>query len=102
MGIVVTPPLATYATSGEIVHSRLYALIAQIVVTAKGVDLIRGQLTEISYKLNHLINAAPQLITQSKHAERGMVTIPTDDVLALFVQECHEQRVFIVEATPER
>ena len=102
VGVIETPSLATNATSSKIIHSWLYTLVAQVVVATKGIDLVGSQFAEIGYELCHLINTPPKLITKSKHTKRGMMTIPTKNIFALLVQECHEQRILIVEATPER
>ena len=101
MGGIAAPGLTADATGGEIVHAGLHALIAEVVVAAKGIDLVGCQLAEVGNERSHLVDAAPEFVAQCKHTERGMVAIPPEDVLALLVEECHEQRVLVVETAPE-
>ena len=101
MGIVVAPALTAYTTSSKIVHAFLHALVTKVVVRAEGIDLIRGYLPEVLNELGHLVNAAPQFVTQSKHPEGGMMAIGAQDILALLVEELHKHRVLVIETAPE-
>ena len=102
VGVVVAPTLSAYTTGGEIVHARLHTLIAEIVVRAEGIDLVWSYLTEILDEFSHFVNAAPKFITQSKHPEGWMMTIPAQDILALFVEKGHQRVILLIETTPER
>ena len=62
MGVVVAPAFPTNTTRREVIHPRLYTLITQIVVGAKGIDLIWCNLTEISDEFCHFIDITPELI----------------------------------------
>ena len=101
MCVVVSPTFATYATSCKVVHTLLDALIAQVVIRAEGVDFIRSNLTEVFDEFGHFIDAAPKFITKSEHTEGWMMAVGAQDILALFMQEVHQERVLIVEIAPE-
>ena len=59
MGVVVSPAFATYSACREVVHSFLHPLIAQVIVGAKGIDLVWCNLLEILDEFGHFVNAAP-------------------------------------------
>ena len=62
MGVVVAPAFTTNSTGCEVVHTWFHTLIAQIVVGAEGIDLIRCYLTEISDEFSHFIDVPPEFI----------------------------------------
>ena len=102
MGIVFAPVLATDAASSEVVHSLFHPLVTKVVVAAKGIVFVGSYLTEVIDKLLHLVDASPQFIAQSHHAEGRMMPIFSQDVLTLLMEECHQRFVLIIEGTPER
>ena len=102
MGIVFAPFLASDAASGEVIHSFFYSLITEIVIAAEGIVFIGRNLAEIIHKLLHLIDVAPEFITQRHHSERWMMTIFSEDILAFLMQERHQPFIHLIEGTPER
>src|SRR3712207_8647081 len=60
----------SYAAGSEVIHAGFHALIAQVVVTAKGKEHSGRQTTVVIDKGFHLFNASPQLIAQPKHHKR--------------------------------
>ena len=101
MGVVFTPSLTTYTTSGKVIHTLFYALIAKVIIGAKGIELIRGNLTEICDEIGHLLDTSPKFIAQGEHTERRMMAIGAQDILTLFMEELHQNRVFRIEVAPE-
>src|SRR3712207_9506620 len=81
----------SYAAGSEVIHAGFHALIAQVVVTAKGKEHSGRQTTVVIDKGFHLFNASPQLIAQPKHHKRRMVGVASENVLALFVKETHQR-----------
>ena len=59
VGIVVAPAFTSDTTGGEIVHPRLHALIAQVIVGTKGVELVGTNGTEILDETFHGVDASP-------------------------------------------
>ena len=85
MGTVVTPALSANTTGSEVVHARLYTLIAEVVIRAECIDLVRRDFTEICDEFGHFFDAAPEFVAKGEHTEGGMMTIPAQDVLTLFM-----------------
>ena len=102
MGIVFAPFLASDSASGEVIHSFFYSLITEIVIASKGIVLIGCNLAEIIHKLLHLVDVAPEFITQRHHSERRMMTVFSEDIFAFLMQERHQPFIFLIERTPER
>ena len=102
MGVVRAPCLAAHPTGGEVVHAGLYTLIAKVVIGAEGEVYLWTDTTELFYETSHLIDAAPQLIAQGEHDERGMTAIGLQDAHAFLEQVVHERTVIGIEVTPER
>ena len=59
VGIVVAPAFTSDTTCGEIVHSRLYSLVAQVIVGTKGVELVGTDGTEILDETFHGVDTSP-------------------------------------------
>ena len=102
MGVIAAPGLTAHTTGREVVYAGADPQVAQVVVRAKGIELVRGYAAEVIDKLLHPVNAAPQLVAQGEHSERGVMSVPTQDIHPLLVQEVHEQGVLVVEIAPER
>ena len=102
MGIVFTPSLTTDATSGEVIHPLFHPLVPEIVVAAKGIVFVGSYLTEVIHKLLHLVDASPEFIAQSHHAEGRMMAVFSQDILTLLMQERHQLLVFLIKGAPER
>ena len=102
VGIVLAPSLASNAASGEVVHSFLYSLITEIVIASEGIVFIRCNLAEIIHKLLHLVDVAPEFITQRHHSERRMMTVFSEDIFAFLMQERHQPFIFLIEGAPKR
>ena len=102
MSIVFAPSLASNAASGEVIHSFFYSLITEIVIAAEGIVFIGRNLAEIIHKLLHLVDVAPEFITQCHHSERWMMTVFSEDIFAFLMQERHQPFILLVERTPER
>ena len=102
MSIVFAPSLTSDSASGEVIHSFFYSLITEIVIASEGIVFIGRNLAEIIHKLLHLIDVAPEFITQRHHSERWMMTIFSEDILAFLMQERHQPFILLVERTPER
>ena len=102
MSIVFAPSLASDAASGEVIHSFFYSLITEIVIASEGIVFIWRNLAEIIHKLLHLVDVAPEFITQRHHSERWMMTIFSEDIFAFLMQERHQPFILLVERTPER
>ena len=102
MSIVFTPSLTSDAASGEVIHSFFYSLITEIVIASEGIVFIWRNLAKIIYKLLHLVDVAPEFITQRHHSERWMMTIFSEDILAFLMQERHQPFILLVKRTPER
>ena len=102
MSIVFAPSLASDATSGEVIHSFFYSLITEIIIASEGIVFIWRNLAEIIHKLLHLIDVAPEFITERHHSERRMMTVFSEDILAFLMQERHQPFILLVERTPER
>ena len=102
MGIVFAPSLASDSASGEVIHSFFYSLITEIVIASEGIVFIRRNLAEIIHKLLHLVDVAPEFITQRHHSERWMMTILPQDIHSLLMQKGHEFLILLVKRTPER
>ena len=84
--------------AGAIVQAR----IPKVVIGAKGEVYLWADTTELFYETSHLIDAAPQLIAQGEHDERGMTAIGLQDAHAFLEQVVHERTVIGIEVTPER
>ena len=102
MSIVFAPSLASDAASGEVIHSFFYSLITKIVIASEGIVFIWRNLAEIIHKLLHLVNVAPEFITQRHHSERWMMTILPQNIHSLLMQKGHEFLILLVKRTPER
>ena len=102
VGIVLAPSLASNAASGEVVHSFLYSLITEIVIASEGIVFIRCNLAEIIHKLLHLVDVAPEFITQRHHSERRMMTVFSEDIFAFLMQERHQPFILLIKRAPER
>ena len=102
MSIVFAPSLTSDAASGEVIHSFFYSLITEIVIASEGIVFIRRNLAEIIHKLLHLVDVAPEFITQRHHSERRMMTVFSEDVLAFLMQERHQPFILLIKRTPER
>ena len=102
MGIVFAPSLASDAASGEVIHSFFYSLITEIVIASEGIVFIGCNLAEIIHKLLHLVDVAPEFITQRHHSERWMMTIFSEDIFAFLMQERHQPFILLVKRAPER
>ena len=102
MSIVFAPSLASDAASGEVIHSFFYSLITEIVIASEGIVFIGRNLAEIIHKLLHLVDVAPEFITQRHHSERWMMTILPQNIHSLLMQKGHEFLILLVKRTPER
>ena len=102
MGIVFAPSLASDAASGEVIHTFFYSLITEIVIASEGIVFIWRNLAEIIHKLLHLVDVAPEFITQRHHSERWMMTILPQNIHSLLMQKGHEFLILLVKRTPER
>ena len=102
MGIVFAPSLASDSTGGEVIHSFFYSLITKIVIASEGIVFIGRNLAEIIHKLLHLVDVAPEFITQRHHSERWMMTVFSEDIFAFLMQERHQPFILRIERTPER
>ena len=102
MSIVFAPSLASDAASGKVIHSFFYSLITEIVIASESIVFIWRNLAEIIHKLLHLVDVAPEFITQRHHSERWMMTVFSEDILAFLMQERHQPFILLIERTPER
>ena len=102
MGIVFAPSLASDAASSEVIHSFFYSLVTEIVIASEGIVFIWRNLAEIIQKLLHLVDVAPEFITQRHHSERWMMTVFSEDVLAFLMQERHQPFILLIKRPPER
>ena len=102
MSIVFAPSLASDAASGEVIHSFFYSLITEIVIASEGIVFIWRNLAEIIYKLLHLVDVAPEFITQRHHSERWMMTIFPQNIHSLLMQERNQSFILLIKRTPER
>ena len=102
MGIVFAPSLASDAASGEVIHSLFYSLITEIVIASEGIVFIGRNLAEIIHKLLHLVDVAPEFITQRHHSERRMMTILPQNIHSLLMQKGHEFLILLIKRPPER
>ena len=102
MGIVFAPSLASDAASGEVIYSFFYSLITEIVIASEGIVFIWRNLAEIIHKLLHLVDVAPEFITQRHHSERWMMTIFPQNIHSLLMQERHQPFILFIKRPPER
>ena len=102
MSIVFAPSLASDSASGEVIHSFFYSLITEIVIASEGIVFIWRNLAEIIHKLLHLVDVAPEFITQRHHSERRMMTILPQNIHSLLMQERHQPFILLIKRPPER
>ena len=102
MGIVFAPSLASDAASGEVIHSFFYSLITEIVIASESIVFIWRNLAEIIHKLLHLVDVAPEFITQRHHSERRMMTILPQNIHSLLMQERHQPFILLIKRPPKR
>ena len=100
VGVILAVCLAPRPAGGEEIHSVDIALPAQESVGTIGIQDLRGFLPDGLYQLLHHRLLAPKLVAQGEHRERGVMSISTDDVQALFPQEREEFLPF--QRPPER